>query len=107
MAHIVCSAAGVEKAARAVISHVERERLRRDESAISANMMRKHFWTRKQYTRDDAINHLNGDFFGWRSTYAWRALEQANKLLLLAQHGDPVTIDEESAQVLWGQYLRN
>lgn len=106
MATIVCSAEKVKEAAEKVIAHILEKRKEYDEKAI-ANIMarpRKFFWTRKPnpYTREEAINFLNkSDFFGWQSQYAWGDLEHARKLLLIAEHGDPVTLNENDARVLF------
>ena len=103
MAHIVCSAESVATAAQARIDRIKRIREDRDETAITKAMLPHKVWFKTvSYTREEAIKFLNEDnFFGWQSQYAWGDLDLAKKLLILAQHGDPVTIDEESARVLW------
>ena len=108
MAHIVCSAEKVRQSAIRVINAIEETRTKRDETAIARVMKNERvcwwkFWKPAGMTREQAIKWLDAsDMFGWRSGYAWDDLSKAKKLLILAEHGDPVTIDEESARVLWG-----
>ncbi len=108
MAHIVCTAEKVYGSAKAVIKMIEEERLARDEKSITRVMghERETWWKVWQpvgMTREQAIKWLDtSDMWGWRSCYARDALNTAKKLLILAEHGDPLTIDEESAAVLWG-----
>lgn len=104
MSHITCSAEKIIEAANTAINEIMARRNARDEEAIANTMSKKHFWSRKPYTREDAIKWLdrNSDLFGWRSVYAWGDLEKAQQLLILAKHGDPVVIDTEAARVLWG-----
>lgn len=104
MATIVCSADKVKAAAIATIKYIEAKRIERDEAAI-ANTMRTRYigWKGFYYPdREKAIKILdNSDFFGWRSMYARGDYEHAKKLLLIAEHGDPVTLNEEDARVLF------
>ncbi len=108
MAHIVCTAEKVYESAKAVIKGIEEERIARDEKPITHVMGHKRVawwkvWQPVGMTREQAIKWLDtSDMWGWRSDYAGGALNTAKKLLILAEHGDPVTIDEESAAVLWG-----
>ena len=103
MAHITCTAEKVKLAAEATIANIIATRTKKDENEITETMGKKHFWSRKPFTREDAINWLDkNNFFGWRSEYAWGDLVKARNLLILAQHGDPVVIDEDSARVLFG-----
>ncbi len=107
MAHIVCSAEKVREAALAVIKMIEEKRHDRDEKAIARVMQNERVawwkvWEPRGMTREQAIKWLDAsDMWGWRSGYAWGDLEKAKNLLLLAEHGDPVTIDADSARVLW------
>ena len=105
MATIVCSAAKVQEAAQKVIDHILTTRKERDEEDIARVMAkpRKFFWTRKPnpYTREAAIKYLDSNCFGWRSQYAWGDLGHARKLLLIAEHGDPVTLNEDDTLVLF------
>lgn len=108
MAHIVCSADKVRESAKRVIKKIKETRFARDEKAIAHVMTHERvtwwkFWHPVGMTREQAIKWLDAsDMWGWRSGYAWDDLAKAEKLLILAEHGDPVTIDEESASVLWG-----
>lgn len=103
MATIVMSADKVIEAATKVIAHIEAKREREDESAI-AEMMKTRFlgWKGFYYpTREQAIKELQSNTWGWRSMYAWGDLDHARKLLRLAKHGDPVTLNEEDTHVLF------
>lgn len=103
MSHIVCSAEKIIAAATAKIKYIRDLQETTDSIIINKVMQKVHFFSRKPYTKEDAINSLdNGNMFGWRCESGWRDLDHANNLLTLAKHGDPVTIDLESARVLWG-----
>ncbi len=112
MAHIVCSAEKVREAALAVIKMIEEKRHAEDEKSIARVMQYERvtwwkFWQPVGMTREQAIAWLDEDekqsitMGGWRSYYAWGDLAKAKDLLRLAEHGDPVTIDTDSARVLW------
>lgn len=111
MAHIVCSAEKVREAALAVIKMIEEKRHVEDEKSIARVMEHERvtwwkFWQPVGMTREQAIAWLDEDakqsMWGhWRSGYAWGDLAKAKDLLRLAEHGDPVTIDSDSARVLW------
>lgn len=104
MATIQMDSQKVIKAAETVIAKIMAHRESRDEAAIAYKMARRSLGWRGFYwpTREQAIKNLDrsSDYFGWRSIYAWGDLDQAKKLLLLAQHGDPVTLNEEDIIVL-------
>ncbi len=112
MAHIVCSAEKVREAALAVIKMIEEKRHAEDEKSIARVMQYERvtwwkFWQPVGMTREQAIAWLDDDarhstmWGSWRSGYAWGDLTKAKDLLRLAEHGDPVTIDTDSARVLW------
>lgn len=104
MATIVCSAEKVKAAAQATVDYIEGRRIDIDEAAIVRVMGKRHIGWRGFYypDREKAIKILNESaFMGWRSVYAWGDLEHARKLLLIAEHGDPVTLNEEDARVLF------
>jgi hypothetical protein len=91
------------------IKHILAERNERDEATINRIMQTKRvgwFWNRKNRTREQAIEWLLNDnldhMFGWQSGFGWRNLEHLSKLLLLAEHGNPVVLNEEDTQVLFG-----
>ena len=104
MATIVCDAAKVKAAAQATIDRIDAARIERDEAAIAKTMRTRHIGWRGFYypDREKAVKILDeSGFMGWRSMYAWGDLEHAKKLLLIAEHGDPVTLNEEDARVLF------
>jgi hypothetical protein len=103
MATIQMDSQKVIKAAETVIAKIMAHRENRDETAIARKMASRSLGWRGFYwpTREQAIKALdNSDCWGWRSIYAWGDLDHAKKLLLLAQHGDPVTLNEEDIIVL-------
>ena len=104
MATIVMESAKVIEAATKVIASIEAERNRRDEEKISRMMGTRRGWFKKFYpSRETAIKLLNctSDMWGWHSMYAWGTLGEAKALLKLAQHGDPVTLNEKDIDVLF------
>lgn len=105
MATIVMASDNVIHAAKKIIEHIERERERRDEEAIASRMQPRSFmgFKLKARTREEAIKSLDSDsnMWGWRSQYAWGDLSKAKDLLKLAQHGDPVTLNENDIGVLF------
>jgi hypothetical protein len=104
MATIQMDAKKVIEAAQAVIDQILAHRLARDERAIAQEMATRSLGWRGFYypTREQAIKLLDrSDFWGWRSMYAGGDLSHARKLLLLAEHGDPVTLDQDDIQVLF------
>jgi hypothetical protein len=104
MATIVMESAKVIEACENVIAVIERERADNDEKRIRNVMAYKHGWFKRYYpTREQAIEILDNrrEYFGWRSMVAWGDLAHAKKLLTLAKHGDPVTLNEEDARVLF------
>lgn len=104
MATIVMSAEKVIEAAEATIAGILAKRDLRDEEQISRWMgPRRFLWIKlKPRTREQAIKALDGSSsWGWRSMYAWGDLDHAQKLLALAKHGDPVTLNENDVRVLF------
>ena len=108
MATIMMQSNQVISACNKKIEHILAERLKRDEATITRIMQTKRIgwlWNRKNRTREQAIEWLLNDnldhMFGWKSEFGWRSLDHLNKLLLLAQHGKPVTLNEEDTQVLF------
>jgi len=103
MATIVMDSQKVINAAQIVIDKIMAHRDARDEKAIANEMATRSLGWRGFYwpTREQAIDALDrSDSWGWRSIYAWGDYAHAKKLLLLAQHGDPVTLNEEDIIVL-------
>lgn len=107
MATIVMESAKVIDAAIAAIARIEDERTFRDNQMIDMAMQpyKKFFglFTVKEKTMYEAIQYLdkNCDLFGWRSMYAGGKLEKLLKLHKLAQHGDPVTLNQEDINILF------
>lgn len=104
MATIQMDSQKVIAACEAVIAKILAHREKRDEAAIAKHMASRSLGWRGLYwpTREQAIRNLDrSDSWGWRSVYAWGDLDHAKKLLLLAKHGDPVTLNEEDTRVLF------
>lgn len=107
MATIVMSAEKVIEAAEATIAGILAKRDLRDEETIQKWMQpRRTFWGKvKTRTREEAIKALddygNDSMWGWRSIAGWGDLDHAKKLLALAKHGDPVTLNENDVRVLF------
>ncbi len=96
--------AKVIEAAQTVIDRILAYREALDEQMIIERMTTRALSWRGFYypTREQAIKLLdNSDCWGWRSIYAWGDYSHAKKLLKLAQHGDPVTLDTEDISVLF------
>lgn len=105
MATIIMSADKVIEAAKIVIKHIEEERKAIDERTIAHVMKKRCISWRGFYTmtREQAIHYINNEG-GWDYTwsrYAWGDLDHARNLLRLAQHGDPVTLNENDIRVLF------
>jgi hypothetical protein len=104
MATIVMESAKVIKAGQAVIDRILAHRETLDEQMIIERMTTRALGWRGFYypTREQAIKLLdNSDCWGWRSISGWGDLAHARKLILMAQHGDPVTLDQDDISVLF------
>ena len=105
MATIVMASQNVIDAAKATIAYIENKRNIYDEKAITKVMATKYGWFKKYYpTREQAIKILDSSDeygMGWRSCAGWGDLDKAKNLLRLAQHGDPVTLNEDDVRVLF------
>ena len=105
MATIVCSSRTVIEAATKTIAHIEAERAKFGEESIAKVRAKKRGWFKRYNpSRELAIKILDNsmDFgMGWRSHYAWGDLNKAKSLLLIAKHGDPVTLDQNDARVIF------
>lgn len=105
MATIIMESAKVIEAAEKKIAYINALRISRDEKAIARRMADKAWsFRRGSYfmTRDEAIHWLDcSDTWGWHSMTGWGDLAHAEKLLRLAKLGDPVTLNEEDARVLF------
>ncbi len=105
MSYISVEAEKVRIAAQSMIDHIESRRKEKDEGMITRKMCeRKWLFWKGYYTREEAIDILLGEEFTiFPSCYAWGDLDKAEKLLILAQNGDSVMIDNEEAYLLWGK----
>ena len=109
MATISMSADKVIEAANNVISDIINERKFRDERLIADVMAVKRFSFKRMsfyyMDREQAIKYINDNssFCTNRgfSMYAYGTLYDAKRLLKLAQHGDPVTLNQEDISVLF------
>jgi hypothetical protein len=96
--------AKVIAAADTTIARIKQVREDRDNAAITEAMQPRKGWFGKVKTRteSEAIAYLDTiDAWGWRSCYAWGDLDKAKNLRRLAQHGDPVTLNEDDVRVLF------
>lgn len=108
MATIVLPAEKVIEAAEKTIKDIKTKRLT-DNAVMVSNYIKKNtpgkFFAKlgfKAPTEEQAISELIQDIWGsYPSEYAWRDYSSAKKLLKLAQHGDPVTLNEEDVRVLF------
>jgi hypothetical protein len=103
MATIVMSAEKVIEAATKVIAEIEARRNVENEGMISEKMKDKRFILfGRTLTRDEAIKELKDARWSfYPCMYYWSDLNHVRKLLKLAQHGDPVTLNEEDTSVLF------
>jgi hypothetical protein len=103
MATIVMSAEKVIAAAQATIEKIKVDRNAENEKMIAEIMKQKRFIIfGRTLTRAEAIKDLIDDVWGfYPCIHGWGDLEHAHKLLKLAQHGDPVTLNEEDTRVLF------
>lgn len=106
MATIIMESAKVIEAATNVINNIAAKREAKDNCYIDAAMQPRKFlcFNLKTRTKKEAIKYLDEsdiEGWGWRSEYAWGDLDHAKKLLKLAQHGDPVTLNEKDVRVLF------
>ena len=108
MGTIVMQAEKVIAAADFVISTIRETRAAKDELAIGDTIKYSKptkfqaFFGKKQLDREGAIKYLRGITFGnYPSIYARGDLEKAKKLRKLAEHGDPVTLNEDDIAVLF------
>jgi hypothetical protein len=103
MATVVISAAKVKELANAAITHIREERNKRNAEMLGKAMEPVTFLGFKLYQRSnvEADRYLKEIRWGfYPSMYARGDLALLKKLLLLAELGDPVTINEEDARAL-------
>lgn len=104
MATIVVPASKVLFAAAETIKNIKAYRKDKDKTTLAEAMMPTKLFgfTIKGRSRDRAIAYLRENAWGWYpSCYRYDDLQHATKLYLLAQHGDPVTLNEEDCRVLF------
>ena len=107
MATIVLESAKVIEAAEKTIEAIKAQRAKEDAETLEDAMQPRKFlgFKLRARTEKEALKYLEdceGWSFGtWKSSYAWGDLSHAKKLLRLAKHGDPVTLNEEDVLVLF------
>ena len=108
MATILMESAKVIEACEKVIARIEAYRAKEDEETIklAISMCKRFSFKRGFYTmnRQEAIDWINKQscFGRWSfSIRGWGDLSEAKKLLKLARHGDPVTLNENDIEVLF------
>lgn len=105
MSYITVPAAKVLEAANRVLKRIEERRAKEDEECILKTMQEKTLYLfGRKLTREEAIQRLrdNYPYSRFPSFYAWGTKDRVSKLLILAQHGDPIVIDADDAEMLWG-----
>ena len=107
MATIIMSAEKVIAACENAIQVIQAKRNKIDEETIQAAMNQRMFSFKRGFykmNREESIKWVNEQSiwssWGW-SIYAWGDLDHAKKLLKLAQHGDPVTLNEKDTAILF------
>ena len=98
--------AKVIEAAKTMINHIKAERKKYDEEVIAKAMTQKMFSFKRGFykmTYNEAKAWVNKQ--NWCSSWGWSiygsgTLSEAKKLLNLAQHGDPVTLNENDIENL-------
>lgn len=107
MATIVMASSQVIEAAEKTIAHIMAERANKNEALIAEVMeepRRSLLFRKFYYTREQAIEYiinLHRSRYSFPSQYAWGDLIKAQNLLRIAQHGDPVTLNEDDVRVLF------
>lgn len=85
-----------------------RIQVRREEAILRVMKKEKHFWSRKPYTRDEAINYLKTvpnlipEWYaiGW-SGLRWKGRVEDIIQLCSAEGSDTIVLDEEEASLLF------
>lgn len=107
MATIVMESAKVELAAKRVIDAIHKAREARRREYLDAYCAVKKFSFRKMrnvyaYTMEQAQKYADISMREFGNFAYGHQLKQAKALLLLAQHGDPVTLNEQDCDILFG-----
>lgn len=108
MATIVMSADKVIEAAETTIANIMSKRAE-DNKQMEDYAIRNSIpgpisklFGRKTLTREQVVENYCKDIWAfYPSVHAWGDLEKAKNLLKLAQHGDPVTLNENDVRVLF------
>lgn len=105
MSFITVSAEKVLTAANFKIDLIMKRRAEKDKQAIARQMTKGYFNLTYPffhfYNEEQAKEKLSYTF-GFPSFYAWGDLDRLEKLVILAYNGDPVNIDTDDADLLWG-----
>lgn len=108
MATIIMESTKVIEAAAKVIAQIEAKRKEENEKTIHNAMTLAFRFSFKRgfyrMNREEAIQWIREQSTcgSWGfSSYAWGTLAEAKALLKLAQHGDPVTLNENDISVLF------
>lgn len=105
MGTITLPAVQVQEAARKVIAEILAVRKQRDSEKVQRYMQKRWFNFKRWFhykTEQEVLEWLEAhSFYGWLSEYRFHDYEHAQKLLKLALHGDPVTLDQEDVEVLF------
>ncbi len=110
MATITIPSAKVIEACEKTIASIIKARADSDENQIQYHLSQTwHTWYFKPYrpTRVEVLKMLQTRGRRWDSgitfpsNYAWNDCSHAQKLLKLAQNGDPVTLNEEDVRVIF------
>ena len=81
---------------------------RREDAILRVMKEEKHFWSRKPYTRDEAINYLKTvprlipewDVIGWLG-FNWKGRVEDIIQLCSVEGSDTIVLDEEEASLLF------
>ena len=107
MATIVMESAKVRVAAQDVIDRIYKAREDKRREYLNAYCSIQKFSFRKMrkvyaYTMAEAQEYADMNMREWGNFAYGYQLKQAKALLLLAQHGDPVTLNSEDVDTLFG-----
>jgi hypothetical protein len=101
----------VIEAATKVIASINEARKEENERAIkNAMRLQTRFSFKRGFyrmNREEAIEWIDNNesrTWGWSQLY-WGTMQKAKDLLLLAQHGEPVTLNEKDVATLFGSKL--
>ena len=103
MSYTTVDARKVLKTAKQFRQFILDLRVEKDEANIAKIMQKRHFFSRRLFTRKEAIKWLenNAEFFGWQSVTGEKEMHRVEMLIALAQNGDTIQISGEDALMLW------